>query len=137
MVFNILKIDHIGIAVENIDEILNFYRLKLGLEFTGTEYIEDQQVKTAFLKIGDMNLELLEPTGDDSPVRKFLTSGKKGIHHIAVEVDNILKALDHLKGQGVRLIDEKPRVGAHTKKIAFIHPSSTGGVLLELCQNIE
>jgi methylmalonyl-CoA epimerase len=133
----IKKIDHIGIAVENLDESLDFYQNLLGLSLTGVEEISDQKVTTAFIRIMDTNIELLTPTDDESPIRKFLDKRGKGIHHIALEVDNIETALEELKKKGVALIDEKYRIGAHNKKIAFIHPKSTGGVLLELCEADE
>jgi lactoylglutathione lyase/methylmalonyl-CoA/ethylmalonyl-CoA epimerase len=130
----IKKIDHIGIAVENLDESLDFYQNLLGLSLTGVEEISDQKVSTAFIRLMDTNIELLTPTDDESPIRKLLDKKGKGIHHIALEVDNIETALDELKKKGVDLIDDKPRIGAHNKKIAFIHPRSAGGVLLELCE---
>jgi len=131
------KIDHIGIAVENIDSWVNYYRDVLGLAYLGSETVPEQKVRVAFLKIGDSRFELLEPTSDDSPITGFLEKRGAGIHHIAVLVDDISEALARHKAAGARLIDEKARIGAHNMKIAFIHPKTSGGVLLELCQAQE
>lgn len=128
------KISHIGIAVTSIDETLPFYRDVLGLEFEGTEVVDEQKVKVAFLVIGESRIELLEPTAPDSPVAKFLEKNGPGIHHLAYQVDGLDSRLASLKGQGVRLIDESPRVGAHHTRIAFLHPKASGGVLTELCE---
>ncbi len=128
------KIDHIGIAVKSIDEKLVFYSELLGLKYEGSEEVAEQKVKTAFLKVGESNLELLEPTSPDSAVAKYLESRGEGIHHIALAVNNIEQKIEELIQKGVRMIDEKPRIGAHNKKIAFIHPKSTGGILLEICE---
>lgn len=128
------KIDHIGIAVNSIEESLPYYREQLHMQHLGTEEVEEQKVKVAFLQIGDSSIELLEPTGEDSPIAKFLHKNGPGIHHIAYAVEDIGTALQHLAAQGVRLIDTQPRNGAHGAKIAFIHPKSSGGVLTELCQ---
>jgi methylmalonyl-CoA/ethylmalonyl-CoA epimerase len=128
------KIDHIGIAVKSINEALPYYRDVLGLEFTGTEVVEEQKVRVAFLKIGESKIELLEPTSDDSPIAKFLEKRGGGIHHIAVRTDTIVEDLAKHRDSEVRLIDNEPRIGAHEMRIAFIHPKSTSGVLLELCQ---
>lgn len=129
------KISHIGIAVENIDEALPFYRDVLGLEFEGTEVVAEQKVKVAFLAIGESRIELLEPTAPDSPVAKFLEKNGPGVHHLAYEVDGLEGRLASLKGDGVRLIDETPRIGAHHTRIAFLHPKASGGVLTELCES--
>lgn len=128
------KISHIGIAVANIDEALPFYTDVLGLEFEGTEVVEEQKVKVAFLVIGESRIELLEPTAPDSPVAKFLEKNGPGIHHLAYQVAGLEERLASLKGQGVRLIDETPRLGAHRTRIAFLHPKASGGVLTELCE---
>ncbi len=129
-----MKINHLGIATKGIDEALKFWRDALGLENVYTETVEDQKVRVAMLPIGDTKIELLEATGEDSPIAKFLEKRGGGIHHIAVEVENIEDALVKLKKEGARLIDEKPRVGAEGCLIAFVHPSSSNGVLLELIQ---
>ncbi len=129
-----MKISHLGIATKGIDEALKFWQDALGLENIYTETVEDQKVRVAMLPLGETNIELLEPTSDDSPIQKFLEKRGGGIHHIAVEVDNIEASLVKLKNQGMRLIDEKPRVGAEGCLVAFVHPSSAGGVLMELVQ---
>ncbi len=131
---NLEQIEHIGIAVKNIEEALNFYERILGLKCYKVEEVADQKVKTAFLKIGEVKLELLEPTSDDSPVAKFIEKRGEGIHHIAFKSGNIVEDLQSLKNNGVRLIDEHPRAGADNMKIAFLHPKSTRGVLFEICQ---
>jgi methylmalonyl-CoA/ethylmalonyl-CoA epimerase len=129
-----MKIDHIGIAVRSVDEAAKMYEL-LGTTVSGYEDVEDQGVRVAMLPVGESRIELLEPLHEKSPVEKFLTTRGEGIHHIAVSVDNIEEALQQLKNSGARLIDETPRRGAGDKKIAFVHPSSTHGVLLELVEN--
>jgi methylmalonyl-CoA/ethylmalonyl-CoA epimerase len=127
-------IDHIGIAVKSIDEALAFWQGSLGIQCTGVEEVEEQKVKTAFLPVGDTEVELLEPTSGESPVAKFMEKRGEGIHHLAIRVENLEAALAELKEKGIRLIDEKPRYGAGGAKIAFVHPKSTGGVLLELSE---
>lgn len=130
----ILKIDHIGIAVNNLADSLEFYSKVLGIESTGSEIIEEQKVKVSFLPCGDSELELLESTSPDGPIAKFIEKNGEGIQHIALRVDDIEGALNYLKEKGVRLIDEKPRYGAGGAKIAFLHPKATKGVLLELSE---
>jgi lactoylglutathione lyase/methylmalonyl-CoA/ethylmalonyl-CoA epimerase len=134
MSIDLKKIDHVGIAVKSIEESLKFYEGVLGLKCKGTEEVKSQKVITAFVPIGESEFELLEPTSDDSPIAKFIAKKREGIQHIAVRVDDVEAALEELKKQGMRLIDEKPRDGAGGAKIAFVHPKSTNGVLLELCQ---
>lgn len=129
-----MKISHLGIATKGIDEALKFWQDALGLESVHTETVEDQKVRVAMLPIGDTRIELLEATSDDSPIAKFVEKRGGGIHHIAVEVENIEASLAKLKAEGARLIDEQPRVGAENCLVAFVHPSSTNGVLLELIQ---
>jgi len=129
-----MKINHLGIATNGIDEALEFWAEALGLENVHTEVVEDQKVRVAMLPLGESRIELLEPIADDSPISKFLQKRGGGIHHIAVEVDDIEASLARLKSQGMRLIDESPRVGAEGCLVAFVHPGSTGGVLLELVQ---
>lgn len=129
-----MKISHLGIATKGIDEALKFWQDALGLENIHTETVEDQKVRVAMLPLGETNIELLEPTAEDSPIAKFLEKRGGGIHHIAVEVENIEESLAKLKNEGMRLIDEKPRVGAEGCLVAFVHPSSAGGVLMELVQ---
>lgn len=128
------KINHIGIAVKSLDASIPFYRDVLGMAFEGTEEVAEQKVKVAFLAVGESRVELLEATSDDSPVAKFLEKNGEGVHHIAYEVTDLAASLEALKAQGVRLIDETPRRGAHDTKIAFLHPKASGGVLTELCQ---
>ncbi len=132
-----MKIDHLGIATKEIAEALKFWQDALGLEHVHTEEVSEQKVRVAMLPIGETNIELLEPTSQDSPVAKFLETRGEGIHHIAVEVKDIKKSLEKLKSEGARLIDETPKIGAGGCLIAFVHPKSTGGVLLELVEKIE
>jgi len=129
------KINHIGIAVKNLAVSIPFYRDVLGMQFEGTEEVSEQKVRVAFLAVGESRIELLEPTSADSPVAKFLEKNGEGIHHIAYQVDDLVETLERLRGEGVRLIDEQPRRGAHGARIAFLHPKATGGVLTELCQD--
>ncbi|MEM3770658.1 MAG: methylmalonyl-CoA epimerase [Candidatus Bathyarchaeia archaeon] len=125
--------DHVGVAVKNLDEAISVYRDILGFKLLGVHVLTERKVKVAFFSTGgETQIELLEPLDSDSPVAKFLENRGEGIHHIAVKVDDIEKALEVLKGKGVILVDEKPRTGAEGKKIAFVHPKSTKGVLLEL-----
>ncbi|RLC31171.1 methylmalonyl-CoA epimerase [Candidatus Woesebacteria bacterium] len=130
----ILKIDHLGIAVKSIDDGKNFWTGVLGLEFEGTETVEEQKVTTAFFPVGEGEVELLESTADDGPVAKYIEKRGEGIQHVAFRVENIETALAELKEKGIRLIDETPRKGAGGAKIAFLHPKSTNGVLVELCE---
>jgi methylmalonyl-CoA/ethylmalonyl-CoA epimerase len=130
----VLKIDHIGIAVKSIDNTLKFYKDALGLLSIGTEIVEDQKVKVAFLPLGDSEIELIESTSPDGTIAKFIESKGEGIQHIALRVENIEEALKELKEKGFRLIDDKPRSGAGKAKIAFLHPKSTYGVLLEISE---
>jgi len=128
------KISHIGIAVASIEEASPFYRDVLGMEFEGTEVVAEQKVKVAFFVVGESRIELLEPTADDSPVAKFLEKNGPGVHHVAYEVADLEQRLAALKAEGVRLVDESPRTGAHHTRIAFMHPKASGGVLTELCE---
>ncbi len=130
-----MKIDHIGIATSGIDEAARFWRSALGLTAIETEEVADQKVRLAMLSIGGSRIELLEGTAPDSPISKFIDKRGPGIHHLAVNVDNIHSALAQLRENGARLIDTEPRRGAGGCLVAFVHPSSTGGVLLELVQN--
>ncbi len=129
-----MKINHLGIATKDIREALKFWEDALGLENIHTEVVEDQKVRVAMLPIGETRIELLEPISDDSPITKFLEKRGGGIHHVAVEVEDIEASLAKLKSKGALLIDEKPRVGAEGCLVAFVHPSSANGVLLELVQ---
>jgi methylmalonyl-CoA/ethylmalonyl-CoA epimerase len=130
----ILKIDHLGIAVNSIDEAQSFWTDVLGLPFEGSETIEAQKVTTAFYPVGESEVELLESTSPDGPVAKYIDKRGQGIQHIAFRVENIESALEELKSNGVRLIDQTPRVGAGGARIAFLHPKATNGVLVELCE---
>jgi len=130
----VIKVDHIGIAVKSISEALKLYEESLGIKCEGIEEVPEQKVKTAFLPIGDTEIELLESTAPDGPVAKFIEKRGEGLHHIALRVENIEEALEELKKKGIRLIDEKPRKGAGGARIAFLHPKATGGVLLEICE---
>ncbi|MDY0375112.1 MAG: methylmalonyl-CoA epimerase [Desulfobacterium sp.] len=130
----ILKIDHLGVAVKSIDNGKNFWSDVLGLEFAGSETVEAQKVTTAFFPVGESEIELLESTADDGPVARYIEKKGEGIQHVAFRVENIEEALAELKAKGIRLIDEKPRIGAGGAKIAFLHPKATSGVLVELCQ---
>ncbi len=132
-----MKIDHVAIAVQSLEEALKVYRDVLGLELKGVEEVPEQGVRIAFLPIGEARLELLEPLSSESPVAKFLEKRGEGIHHICIEVEDIERTLQELAGKGVKLIDERPRTGAHGRKMAFIHPRSLHGVLLELYQKEE
>jgi len=130
----ILQIDHIGIAAGSIDQGAPFWTAILGLPIAGKETVEEQKATTAFLPVGESEIELLESTAPDGAIAKFIESRGEGIHHIALRVENLEEALQELKEKGVRLIDEKPRRGAGGAKIAFIHPKATHGVLLELSE---
>lgn len=130
----IVKIDHIGVAVNSIDKTKRFWADVLGLKFEGSEVVEEQKVTTAFFPVGDSEVELLESTAPDGPIARYLEKKGEGIQHIAFRVENVEKALEELKEKGIKLIDEKPRKGAGGAKIAFLHPRSTHGVLVELCE---
>lgn len=130
----ILKIDHLGIAVTSIENSLKFYEGMLGLKCAGEEVVRAQQVKTAFLPTGDSEIELLEATGPESPIAKFIAQKGEGLQHIALQVEDIEAALQELAARGVRLIDTAPRPGAGGKRIAFLHPSDASGVLVELSE---
>jgi methylmalonyl-CoA/ethylmalonyl-CoA epimerase len=130
----ILKIDHLGIAVNSIEDGKRFWSDVLGLAFEGTETVKAQQVTTAFFPTGESEVELLESTSPDGPVAKYIEKRGQGIQHVAFRVKDIEAALDELKEKGVQLIDKKPLRGAGGAKIAFLHPKATGGVLVELCE---
>lgn len=131
------KIDHIGIAVRSIKKTSELFSNILGLKVASEEIVEEQKVKVAFLSLGDSELELLESTSPEGPIARFIEKKGEGIQHIAFRVDNIEKALEKLKKEGVRLIDEKPRYGAGGAKIAFLHPKDTNGILIELSERNE
>ncbi|RPH39576.1 MAG: methylmalonyl-CoA epimerase [Desulfobulbaceae bacterium] len=130
----ILKIDHLGIAVNNMTEGKSFWSEVLGLKFEGAETVAEQKVTTAFFPVGESEVELLESTSPDGPVAKFIEKKGTGFQHVAFRVENIEEALAELKAKGIQLIDQEPRKGAGGAKIAFLHPKATGGVLVELCE---
>ncbi len=130
------KINHIGIAVHDIEAAARFYTEHLGLELGGIEEVPDQKVKVAFLPIGEVRLELVQPTSPDSPVAKFLEKNGQGFHHIAYQVEDTGAEVERLLASGVRMVDQKPRSGAHNTRIAFVHPKASGGVLTELVQEL-
>ncbi len=127
-------IEHLGIAVSDLRAAIEYYENVLGLKCYSIEEVKDQKVKTAFFKIGQTKIELLESTSPDGPIGKFIEKKGEGIHHIAFAVEGLQATLNELKEKGVKLIDEKPRPGAEGLNIAFLHPKSTGGVLTELCE---
>ena len=129
-----MKLDHIGIVVEDIEAALAVYETALGLPLKAIAEVPDQQVKVAFLPLGESNVELVQPTADDTGTAKFLAKRGEGIHHICIEVDNIRATLARLKAHGVQLIDEEPRPGAHGE-VAFVHPRGAHGVLIELVEH--
>ena len=131
----ISRIDHLGIAVQSIEEVLPYYENVLGLKCYAIEEVADQKVKTAFLKVGEVKIELLEPTSPESTIAKFLEKGGRGVHHMAFAIeDGVANALAECNEKGIRLIDQAPRPGAEQMSIAFLHPKSTVGVLTELCE---
>ena len=131
----ISRIDHLGIAVQSIEEVLPYFEGVLGLKCYAIEEVEDQKVKTAFLKCGETKIELLEPTGPDSTIAKFIENRGMGVHHVAFAIeDGVANALAEADANGIRLIDKAPRKGAEGLNIAFLHPKSTMGVLTELCE---
>jgi len=132
--FKILGIEHIGIAVDDLNGISDVFSDLLGLELRSREKIDDQQVITDIYKTGSGKLEFLKATDKISPIAQFIAKNGTGMHHIALNVDNLQVALNYLKEQGTQLIDTSPRIGAEGFKIAFLHPRSTGGVLIELCE---
>jgi methylmalonyl-CoA/ethylmalonyl-CoA epimerase len=130
----IVSLEHVGVAVNKIDEVLPIYEQLLGLKLKGIREGKQNRIRAALLEAGNTEIELIEPLDGDSPVAKFLEKRGQGIHHIAFRVSNIEQAIEKLKNKGVVLIDEKPRKGIEGGKIAFLHPTSTAGVLIELCE---
>lgn len=128
------QINHIAIAVRSLEEHILFYRDVLKLEYRGTEVVEDQKVRLAVFRVGEVNIELLEPTAADSPIAAFIEKRGEGMHHISYQVDNIEEQIAELKGKQIQMIDETPRSGAHGSRIAFLHPRSSAKVLTELTQ---
>lgn len=131
---NATHIEHLGIAVANLEESIKYYEEVLGFKCYSVEEVKDQKVKTAFFKVGQTKIELLESTSPDGPIGKFIEKKGQGIHHIAFAVEGLQESLDEVKSKGIQLIDEKPRPGAEGMNIAFLHPKSTYGVLTELCE---
>ncbi len=129
-----LKLDHVGIAVKNLDETLKFYTDVLGLDLAETEIVEEQKVKVAFLPIGDTEVELLESTSEDGPIARYIERSGEGVQHLAFRVENIEEAIADMQSKGMRMIDEMPRYGAGGAKIAFMHPKDSYRVLIELCE---
>ena len=134
---NISHIEHIGIAVKNLDEAIKFYEEIFGLKCYAVEEVTDQKVKTAFFQVGQTKVELMESTDPEGPIGKFIEKRGEGIHHIAFAMKGLQSSLDELREKGIRLIDEKARKGAEGLNIAFIHPKDTQGVLIELCEHPE
>jgi methylmalonyl-CoA/ethylmalonyl-CoA epimerase len=132
--FKTLKVDHIGIAVKDLEQAKKFYTEVLGMTIMGEETVEQQKVKVCFIPCGDSEVELLQSTSPDGPIAKFIEKNGEGMQHLALRVDNIEAAIADLKAKGVRMIDEVPRYGAGGAQIAFVHPKATGGILLELSQ---
>ena len=132
--FNVGRVDHIGIAVKDIEQAKKFYTEFLGMKALGEEVVEEQKVKVCFIPCGDSEIELLESTSPDGPIAKHIEKKGEGTQHIALRLDNIEAAIADLMAKGVRMIDEKPRYGAGGAKIAFVHPKSTGGILLEISE---
>src|SRR6266404_1286973 len=132
-----MKIDHLGIAVKSISDSLSFYRDVLGLELAGTETVDDQGVRVALLPVGEARIELLEPVSGETPVGRFIAKRGEGLHHICYEVDDLSSKLDELRSRGVRLLDGYPRRGAEGRLVAFLHPTSAHGVLVELVERRE
>ncbi|WP_340076342.1 methylmalonyl-CoA epimerase [Leptobacterium sp. I13] len=131
------KIEHLGIAVKNINESNKLFEKLLGTAFYKIEEVESEGVKTSFFKIGESKIELLEATRTDSPIAKFIEKKGEGIHHIAFEVANIEEEIARLQKEGFMVLNEIPKIGADNKKVAFLHPKSTGGTLIELCQELQ
>lgn len=131
---NSMKIDHLGIAVRSISDSLEFYREALGLEMAATEMVENQGVHVALLPVGESRIELLEPFSEETPVGRFIARRGEGLHHICYEVDDLDSKIDELRARGVRLLDGYPRAGAEGKLVAFLHPASANGVLVELVE---
>ena len=128
------KINHIGIAVQNLERQIPFYRDVLGLEFKGIEEVKEQMVRVAIFVVGEVQIELLESTSPDGPIAKYLEKKGEGLHHIAYQTDDIKSEISHLVQNNIQMIDQTPRKGAHNSKIAFLHPKSSGKVLTEICE---
>lgn len=133
----IKRINHIGIVSKNSQDCTNFFQNILGIDLIGQEHVHDQKVDVDMLLVEQSRIEILRPTADDSPISNFLATKGSGIHHVALEVENIEESLAELKAKNIKLIDQVPRDGAHHTKIAFIHPHATGGILVELVQALN
>lgn len=133
----IKKVDHIGIAVKSLEQSLPFYTEVLKIELQGVEVVESQKVKVAFLKIGEIKLELLEPTSPESAIYKFIEKRGEGLHHVALGVESIQERIEEIKAKGIRMIDDEARLGAASAQVAFMHPKSTGSVLYEFCEKTK
>lgn len=131
------KLSHVGVAVKNLDQSLKLFSKLFNKEGSDTEIVADQKVKLASIRIGDTSVELTEATSGDSPIAKFIEKRGEGVHHLSFEVDNIVDELSRLKAEGFYPLDERPRQGAGGNLIAFLHPKSTGGILIELCQTVD
>ncbi len=132
---NLTHIEHLGIAVKSLDEAIPFWEKKLGMKCYSIEEVQEQKVRTAFFKIGQTKIELLESTDPEGPIGKFIEKKGEGVHHVAFAADGLQANLDELAASGVQLIDKTPRKGAEGLNIAFLHPKSTAGVLMELCED--
>ncbi len=130
----IKKINHIAIAVNNLEEAARFYQTVMGLTLSGVEVVTAQKTRVGFFRIGESNIELVQPAEPDSPLVKFLETKGQGIHHICLEVDDVESEVKTFLEKGATMVDQKPRPGAHNTKVAFVHPKSSGGVLIELCE---
>ena len=130
----IKKINHIAVAVNNLEEAAKFYQTVMGLTLSGVEVVPAQKTRVGFFKIGESNIELVQPAEPDSPLVKFLEAKGQGIHHICLEVDDVEAEVKSFLEKGATMVDQKPRPGAHQTKVAFVHPKSSGGVLIELCE---
>jgi methylmalonyl-CoA/ethylmalonyl-CoA epimerase len=133
----IKKINHIAVAVNNLEEAAKFYQAVMGLTLSGVEVVSAQKTKVGFFKIGESNIELVQPAEPDSPLVKFLETKGQGIHHICLEVDDVEAEVKSFLEKGATMVDQKPRPGAHNTRVAFVHPKSSGGVLIELCEYLK
>jgi len=131
----ITQINHIGIAVKSLDEHIPFYRDILKMPFDGIEEVHDQKVRVAMFRVGEVRIELLEPTSDESPIAKFIEKKGEGMHHIAYQTDDVKKQIEEMRDNNIQMIDHEARSGAHGTQIAFLHPKSSGKVLTEICQS--
>jgi methylmalonyl-CoA/ethylmalonyl-CoA epimerase len=131
------QIDHVGVAVEDLDAAIALYQDSFGMPLAHRETVEEQGVEAALLDVGEGHIELLRPLGDDTPVGKFIAKNGPGMHHVAYTVEDIIETLEEIKEKGMKMIDEEPRLGLRESRVAFMHPSSTGGVLTELVEPVR